>query len=153
MTPNKPVLYAEDDEDDVFLMQRAFSKAGIPNPLRTVQDGNEAVDYLAGNGSFGDREQHPMPCLMLLDINLPGKSGLEVLKWLRAKPATGIIPVVVLSSSNQESDIHRAYILGANGYLVKPGQPDKLLAMVRGINDYWLAQNRTPANFVGLAGS
>jgi CheY-like chemotaxis protein len=148
---SRPILYADDDENDVFLMQRAFSKAGVVNPLCTVQDGREAVDYLAGSGRFADREQHPLPCLMLLDLNMPGKSGLDVLKWLRAQPVTATLPVVVFTSSNQESDIHRAYSLGANGYLVKPGKPDELLTMVKGIKDFWLAQNRVTSGFGGLS--
>ncbi len=146
-----PVLYAEDDENDAFLMQRAFRQLAIPNPLEIVADGKLAVEYLRGTGAYADRQQHPMPCLVLLDLNMPGKSGLEVLKWLRAQPAISTLPVVVLTSSNQQTDIHRAYIQGANGYLIKPGKPNELLAMVKGINDYWLTQNRNPSPYVDLA--
>lgn len=146
-----PVLYAEDEENDAFLMQRAFRQLAIPNPLEIVADGKLAVEYLLGTGAYSDRHQHPMPCLVLLDLNMPGKSGLDVLKWLRAHPPISTLPVVVLTSSNQQTDIHRAYLQGANGYLIKPGKPNELLAMVKGINDYWLTQNRNPSPYVDLA--
>jgi DNA-binding response OmpR family regulator len=104
-----------------------------------------AVQYLAGEGKYAARDECPLPGLVLLDLNMPGKSGLEVLKWIRVHPSVCMLPVVVLTSSNQESDIHRAYINGANGYLVKPSKPDEMLVMARAIKDYWLGQNRTPA--------
>jgi len=151
MTTAKPVLYAEDDENDVFLMERAFKQAGIVNPLHIATDGKLAIDYLSGSGLYANREQYPIPCLALLDLKMPGKSGFDVLKWLRTQPAISTLPVIVLTSSNQDSDIHRAYLIGANGYLIKPGRPDELAVMVKGIKDYWLTQNRVPATFVNLA--
>ena len=144
MTDDRPVLYAEDDENDTFLMERAFKRVGVTNPLRIVLDGKLAVEYLSGTGPYSNRQEHPFPCLVLLDLNMPGISGFDVLKWLRTQPATSILPVLVLTSSNLESDIHRAYRLGANGYLIKPGNHSELLDMVKGIKDYWLTQNRTP---------
>ncbi len=141
MTLN-PILYAEDEQDDVFFVQRAFKETGILNDLVSVPDGDLAVDYLAGAGAYSNRAKHPLPCLALLDINMPKKSGLEVLKWVRAQPAICALPVIMLTSSSEEADIHRAYIQGANGFLVKPAKPDELLAMVRAIKDYWLIQNR-----------
>lgn len=151
MTIDKPILYAEDDEDDAFLMERAFKIAGIVNPLQLVPDGKLAIEYLSGSGPYANRKEHPMPCLVLLDLKMPGKSGLDVLKWLRTQSATSTLPVLILTSSNQDNDIQRAYLLGANGYLIKPGKPDDLLAMVKGIRDYWLLQNRTPRVPVELA--
>lgn len=151
MSGSKPILYAEDDENDVFFMQRAFKQAGIVNPLRTVPDGKHAIEYLEGTGPYANRLENPMPCLILLDLSMPGRSGLDVLKWVRSQPYTSELPVIVLTSSNQESDIHRAYLLGANGYLIKPGRPDELLLMVKGISDYWLAHNRTPVGCVRLS--
>ena len=151
MTPTKPILYAEDDENDVFFMQRAFKQAGIVNPLHIVTNGTLAIDYLSGSGPYANREEHPIPCLVLLDLNMPGKSGLDVLKWIRTQPRISTLPIVVMTSSNQDSDIHRAYLLGANGYLIKPGKPDELLVMVKGIRDYWLTQNRSPTTWVSLA--
>ncbi|MES2640992.1 MAG: response regulator [Myxococcota bacterium] len=146
-----PILYAEDDENDVFLMKRAFRKLGIANPIHFACDGKEAVDYLAGIGAFQDRVEHPLPCLVLLDLSMPGKHGLEVLKWIRSTPALTGLPVVVLSSSNQESDVHRAYLLGANGFLMKPGDPDELLKIMRRVQSYWLADERPVGTFVDFA--
>ena len=140
---SSPVLYAEDDENDAFLMQRAFKQAEVTNPLPVVPTGIAAIQYLSGTGEFADRSKYPMPGLVLLDLKLPGESGFEVLSWIRARPSTAPLPVVVLTSSNQESDMQLAYRTGANGYLIKPGRPEELLVMVKGIRDYWLAQNRS----------
>jgi CheY-like chemotaxis protein len=137
-----PIFYAEDEEDDVFFLRKAFEKAGVPNPLAVVPDGLAAIEYLSGNGEYSDRAGHPLPCLALLDLNLPNKSGLEILEWIRAQPSFSPLPVLILTSSTQEADVHRAYRLGANGFLVKPGKPDELLAMVKAIRDFWLIHNR-----------
>jgi CheY-like chemotaxis protein len=138
-----PVLYAEDEEDDVFFVKKAFKDAGISNPLVVVPDGRLAVDYLSGVGLYADRKQHPLPCLVLLDLNLPETSGLEILKWIRIQPSICALPTLLLTSSSQEADIHRAYRQGANGFLVKPGNPAELLTMIKAIKDYWLLQNRS----------
>jgi CheY-like chemotaxis protein len=151
MSNLKPVLYAEDDENDVFFMERAFEKLKIPNPLRTVTDGKLAVAYLAGTKPYEDRTEHPLPGLLLLDLSMPGKHGLEVLTWLKGEPHLSSLPVVVMTSSNQESDIHRAYLLGANGFLIKPGDPDELLRIVKGLADYWLGDKRPDGSFVDFA--
>jgi CheY-like chemotaxis protein len=150
MTTQKLILYADDEENDVFLMRLAFKEAGIEDRLEAVTDGNQAVDYLTGAGVFGDRNKYPFPSLVLLDLKMPGKSGHSVLKFIRTQPSTCTLPVIVFTSSNQESDVHRAYLLGANGYLIKPGNPTELVTMVKGIRDYWLTQNRMPATCVNL---
>ena len=137
------VLYAEDDENDAFLMQRAFRQADVGNPLRVVEDGRLALQYLAGEGVYADRLQHPAACLVLLDLKMPGQSGFDVLKWARAQLTTATLPMVVLTSSSHDTDIQRAYLLGANGYLIKPGRPDQLLSVVKSIRDFWLFHNRT----------
>jgi CheY-like chemotaxis protein len=107
--------------------------------------GEEALEYLAGGGGFADRERHPFPALMLLDLQLPRRSGHEVLEWLRAQEA-GLrrLPVVVLTSSREPSDVNRAYELGANSYLVKPVSFDALLDMLRVVERYWLALAERP---------
>src|SRR5687767_8914254 len=99
--PLRPVLYAEDEDNDAFLMHRAFAKAGVANPLKIVPDGAAAIRYLSGTGEFRDRTQHPSPCLLLLDLNLPRQSGLEVLQWARAQPPLQGLPIVMLTSSKQ----------------------------------------------------
>lgn len=141
MSALSPILYAEDEENDVYFLQRAFADASITNPLVIVRSGDAAVDYLSGEGDYADRVRYPLPCLALLDLNLPGKSGLEVLKWIRAQPSLCTLPVLMLTSSTQESDIHRAYVQGANGFLIKPGKPAELLAMVKALGEFWLVHN------------
>ena len=138
-----PILYAEDEENDVYFIRRAFEQAGIRNPLAVVGDGQRAINYLTGMGDYADRNKHPLPCLVILDMKMPEKSGLEVLKWIRSQPAICVLPVLMLTSSSHDADMHRAYVQGANGYLVKPGSPDELVAMAKAIKDYWLIQNRT----------
>jgi CheY-like chemotaxis protein len=138
---NAPVLYAEDDENDSFLLNRAFGQAEIINPLVIVSDGNAAIDYLAGNGAHAQRETHPFPCLVLLDLKMPGKSGLDVLEWLQNQPSISTLPILMLTSSSQEKDVRRAYQLGANGYLLKPSTPDGMLSLAKAIKDFWLSKN------------
>jgi CheY-like chemotaxis protein len=137
MRENAPVLYAEDDENDAFFVERAFRLAQIPNPLFIVGTGQGAIDYLAGAGKYSGRAEHPAPCLVLLDLKMPVKSGLEALAWIRAEQGAGM-PVLMLTSSNQASDICQAYALGANSYLIKPGKPSELLTMITGIKRFWL---------------
>ena len=149
----QPVLYAEDEENDVFLMQRAFTKACVANPLQVVTDGANAIRYLAGGGEFADRERFPMPCLVLLDLNLPRQSGLEVLKWMRERPAFTTMPIVILTSSSQDRDIDSAYVLGANGYLVKPPSPDKLLELVSTLRDTCLVPDAQTSGWLDIKGN
>ncbi len=149
---SKPVLYAEDEADDGFFMRRAFGDARIVHPLVIVPDGQEAIDYLRGSGGYSNRGEYPQPCLLLLDLNMPKKSGLEVLKWIRNEPSISTLPVIVLTSSLQDADIHRAYIQGANAYLVKPSAFEELIRMVKTIRDFWLSQNRTPDKSCALPG-
>jgi len=134
----KPVLYVEEQPDDVFFMQNVWELAGIQNPLIDVKDGQEAIDYLAGRNSFTDRKKHPLPCLVLLDLNLPGKNGFEVLRWIRAQPKLKDLKVVVISGSNQERDIENARKLGIADYLVKPTGLNRLLEIVREKIGQWL---------------
>jgi CheY-like chemotaxis protein len=155
MTPMtaRPVLYAEDEDNDAFLMQRAFIKACVTNPLHVVVDGPTAIRYLAGEGEFSDRTKHPLPCLLLLDLNLPRQSGLEVLKWVRSQPDFLALPIVILTSSSQDRDIGSAYELGANGYLVKPASSEKLIDLVTGLRDVCLTSNATSRGWLDLKGN
>ncbi len=135
------VLLVEDNEDDAELVMRAFRRAGVANPIQHVVDGDQAVAYLGGSGPFADRVLHPRPGLVLLDLKLPRRSGFEVLQWLRGRPETRRLPVVVLTSSDDNSDIGRAYDLGANSYLVKPVATDALSDMAHTLGLYWLRLN------------
>jgi CheY-like chemotaxis protein len=125
------ILLVEDDEDDVLLMQTAFREADVPNPLRVVGDGEQAIAYLQGEGSYGDRRQYPLPVVILLDLNMPKKSGLEVLEWLRKQPGLRRTTVHILTASSRSVDVTRAFDLGANAYLVKPSKLQALFEMVR----------------------
>jgi CheY-like chemotaxis protein len=140
MNPS-PILYAEDEEDDAFFMRRAFQAANVSRPLIVVPDGQRVLDYCSGSDSYANRDEHPLPCLLLLDLHLPRKSGLEVLQWVRAQPPVSSLPVVVMTSSIQDGDIHRAYLEGANAYLVKPSRPDQLIVLVKAIQRFWLGEN------------
>lgn len=145
MNDQSTILLVEDNRDDIELIEYAFGKAGIANPVAVVTDGDSAVAYVEGQGAYADRRAHPLPSLFLLDLKLPKRSGFEVLGRIRATEATRRTPVVVLTSSNQELDIRQAYDLGANSYLVKPVGHDALLVMVRSLEAYWIKLNRTAA--------
>jgi CheY-like chemotaxis protein len=140
-----PVLLVEDDEDDAFLIRRAFRQSGLPNAVQHVEDGDEAVAYLSGKGEHADRARFPLPGLILLDLKLPRRSGLEVLAWIRAQPGVGRTPVVVLTSSRERSDVDGAFELGASGYLVKPVAADGLREMVRILAAYWMGMSEMPS--------
>ena len=137
-----PILYAEDEPDDVFFMIRACKHAGIESLIQTVTDGHEVIHYLSGDGKYADRKRYPLPQLVLLDLHLPEFSGFDVLQWIRRTPSVAMIPVLVLTSSSSGSDIARASELGANGYLVKPGNPEELLIMTKALRDYWLTHDQ-----------
>ena len=137
------VLLVEDNPDDADLIAYAFEKAGIVNPLVILGDGDVAVAYFEGAGFYSDRHRHPLPGLVLLDLKLPRRSGFDVLRAIRADRVAKHTPVVVLTSSNQDADIERAYALHANSYLVKPIRRDALLAMVVTLDAYWIKLNRS----------
>jgi CheY-like chemotaxis protein len=136
---NYAILLVEDDHNDVLLIKRAFQKVNIANPIIVVNDGEQAISYLAGREPYVDRA---VPMLVLLDLKLPRKSGHEVLEWLRQQPNLKRLPVVVLTASSESSDVNRAYDLGANSYLVKPVTFDALVEMVKTLNLYWLILNK-----------
>jgi CheY-like chemotaxis protein len=131
------ILIAEDNPDDALLLRRAIDKAGIRARLKIVSDGEEMLLYLQGLGAYTDRTQNPLPALMILDIKMPRKTGLEVLAWLDEHPEFAVVPTVVLSSSNVEKDIRKAYHHGANTYFVKPTTFDQLVETIRSMQNYW----------------
>jgi CheY-like chemotaxis protein len=133
------VLYVEDEEADALLLSLAFKRAHLPHPIHTVIDGVEAIDYLAGKGSFADREHHPFPALVLLDLKLPRKSGFDVLEWARQQPGLAALPIVIYTSSDRETDRARAMELGASAYIVKRSNIDQLGELVRALSQRWLA--------------
>jgi len=136
-------LLAEDDEGSVFLMKEAFAKAGVANPLRVVGDGDEVIAYLKGAPPYENRAEHPMPFALLLDLKMPRKDGFEVLEWVRNQPNLKRLIIIVLTSSNRSADADRAYALGANFYLTKPGPFNELVEMTKCLRD-WLRLNHFP---------
>src|SRR6476619_3845672 len=119
MTNERFILIAEDDANDVLLLERAFEKAGLRHSLRIVRDGEQAIQYFSGQGVYSDRNKFPLPFLLLLDLKMPGTDGFDVLRWARGEPDLKRLLIVVLTSSNLQTDVDRAYELGANSYLVK----------------------------------
>ncbi len=138
------LLIVEDDANDRFLIERAIRKSQIANPLRMVEDGDQVIDYLSGEGRFADRAAYPLPILVLLDLKLPRRSGIEVLKWIRSTRHFLTLPVVVLTSSPESADVRRAYQAGANSYLVKPVAFEGLHKMIESVGLYWLMLSRLP---------
>jgi two-component system response regulator len=139
MTSHNPILVADNDKTEVFLLRRAFGKAGLTHILLEVSDGQEAIDYLKGVAQFQNRFLYPLPSLLLLDLEMPGMDGFAVLGWLLTRSDLEALPVVVLSSSNQEPDIKRAKALGADDYVVKPADFDGMRSMAKDLVAHWLA--------------
>ncbi len=133
-----PILYVEDEENDVLLLKIAFKQAKVDWPLAIAVDGREAVDYLFGSDRFADREKHPFPHLVLLDLNLPRLSGLEVLQEVRQQPQWTALPIIVFSSSDQQSDRDKAQALGATDYIVKPSGMHSFVEFAARLKQRWL---------------
>jgi CheY-like chemotaxis protein len=135
------VLIVEDNADDVIFIRRALDKSGIECPITVVGDGDSALEFLQARGRYADRAGEDLPTLVLLDLKLPRRSGLEVLESLRSDPRRDRMVVVVLTSSRESVDVERAYAAGANSYLVKPISPKAMTELVQRIGVYWLGSN------------
>lgn len=131
------ILVAEDDENDAFILQRALNKAGISDPVRIVKDGQQAMEYLAGEDKYADRDTYPLPGLAIFDIKMPRKDGFEALQWTRRQRHLDQLPVMMLSSSGELCDIEKAYKLGANAYMVKRPQLNEMCRALKGACHYW----------------
>lgn len=142
----EPVLIIEGNDDDAFLFRKALEKAGVRNPIRTVSDGREAIDYLSGAAPFGDRRRHPLPSIIYTALNLPKKNGFEILDWFNRHPERANIPVIVMSWSMEEEDVQRAYELGANSYMVKPETFGELIHSLQAAVEYWQCCFKKPLN-------
>jgi two-component system, response regulator len=138
------ILLVEDNPNDAELALRALKKNNLANNVIRVCDGEEALDFIFARGPFKSRIKLNIPRLILLDLKLPKLNGLEVLKIIKADPVTKLIPVVVLTSSNEESDMIESYRLGVNSYIVKPVNFDKFIESVKNIGFYWLLLNKQP---------
>jgi len=139
---DKIILLVEDNPDDELLILRVLEKNNISNEVVVARDGAEALDYLFGTGAYADCDTNVMPQVVLLDLRLPKVDGLEVLRRLRADGRTRLLPIVVLTSSDEERDIVESYSLGANSYVCKPVDFDQFTKAVRQLELYWLLLNQ-----------
>ena len=141
---NAPILYVEDNPDDVEITLLAFGESKLANEIVVARDGEEALSYLFAEGVYSERGPEAFPALMLLDLKLPKIDGLEVLRRVRADKRTRLMPVVILTSSREEQDIIESYELGANSYVRKPVDFEKLVEAVTQLQIYWLMLNELP---------
>ncbi len=135
------ILVVEDQPDALFMLQRAFRKAAPEIPIQVVITAEEAIRYLSGQSPFENREEHPLPALLLSNNKTPDLSGIELLLWIRQQPILKRLPVVLLSSSGQRVDVERAYDAGVNSYLIKPAKLETLEEMIQVFCAYWLHVN------------
>ncbi len=138
------ILLAEDREDEVMLLRRAFAKANFLNPLHVVSNGEEAIAYLQGEGKYSNRDEYPLPSLLLLDLKMPRINGFEVLEWIRQQPSLNALRVVVLTASDEMRDVNRAYQLGANSFLVKPVDFAHFVEVTQALKGYWIWMSKEP---------
>jgi CheY-like chemotaxis protein len=143
MNHERTLLLVDDSRNDLDLMRVAFKEAGFNIALQEVRNGDDAIAYLKGDGIYSDRDQYPLPVVVLLDLNMPRKNGFEVLLRARTDPALRRISIIILTSSVRREDVERAFDLGANAFLVKPATLDELIEMVRCLRD-WLEINHFP---------
>lgn len=137
-------LLVDDNQDDAFLLRRAFAKAKILNPLHVVHSADEAMDYLGGHGKYADRSRYPIPAVVLLDLKMPGADGLDVLRWLREQPVAEAVRVVVMTSSENPKDLAAASQLGAHSYLVKPTHFERFVEISQALAGEWLWLTKPP---------
>lgn len=140
----KSILLVDDNEQDVFLAQRALKKNNILNKVIVVMDGEEALDYLFGRGKYAGRDINEMPAVTLLDFKMPRMDGLEVLKQIRVHPLTRHIPVVMLTASKEDSDKFKSYAEGCNAYVTKPVDFNQFTEAVKQLVLFWLTLNEPP---------
>jgi len=138
------ILIADDDAQDAMLVQMAAQRAALGLRLETVSDGEQAIDYLMGRERYADRQAHPFPQLMLLDLKMPRLNGFDVLDFVRRQPGLRQLPIVIFSSSDDPRDIRRAYDAGANSYLCKPHSNDDLSSLLKALEGYWCQFNHFP---------
>jgi CheY-like chemotaxis protein len=142
------ILYVEDDESDLAVLRHAFRLANVDIPLCHVPDGQVAVEYLTGQGTYQDRVRFPFPSILLVDVKMPRMGGLELLQWVRARPEFASLVAIMFSSSDHESDVRRACQFGANSYVVKPHGLQASIKLARALENWWFDQNEfTAPNF------
>jgi CheY-like chemotaxis protein len=136
------ILVVEDNAEELILLQRAFKRTGMDIAVHFVGNGEEAIDYLSGVDRFRDRASYPEPDLVIMDLKMPRKGGFEVLEWFRNLQESALIPIIVLTASNREADVQRAYTLGASSYFIKPTGFDEFRDMIKVVYDYWSLARR-----------
>lgn len=139
------ILLFEDNPNDEALALRALRKSGVTQPIVVVRDGREGLDYLFREGSHSARNECEVPCVVLLDLNLPKIGGLDVLRAIRSDPRTHLLPVVILTSSSEDRDLLAGYQLGTNSYIVKPVDFTQFAETLGQVADYWLHLNKYPS--------
>lgn len=139
------ILMADDDDDDILLTQKALEKGKLLNPLYTVHDGEELLDYLFHRGNYTDEASAPRPGIILLDLNMPRKDGREALKEIKADEDLRDIPIVVFTTSKAEEDIYRSYKLGVNSFITKPVTFESLIDVIQMLGKYWFEIVTLPA--------
>ena len=143
MDPKQTILLVDDSENDLLLMRAAFELAETNPPLQEVRNGEEAISYLRGDSPYNDRARYPLPAIMLLDLNMPRKSGFDVLAWVRSQPKIKRLTVIILTASMRNEDVERAFDLGASSFLVKPSDLNALSSMMRCLCE-WVRINHFP---------
>jgi CheY-like chemotaxis protein len=134
----KSILQVEDSEDDALLLQLAFKKAGVANPIITVSSGDEAICYLKGEGAYSDRDQFPIPKVILVDLKLPGLSGFQVLEWMKRQPQLKGILIFAITGHHEIGQVNRAYSLGARSFLTKPFDAQDVANLVKAFKGFWV---------------
>jgi CheY-like chemotaxis protein len=138
------VLLVDDDSDAVLLFERAYQRAGISHPFKVAQSADEAIAYLTGEGRYADRAAYPMPALILLDIKMPGRTGFDVLEWIRKSSTVSPMRVVMLTGSPNGADVNRAYRMGANSYVTKPTDLGEFREILGTLCAHWLRDSKSP---------
>lgn len=144
ISTRQPILLADDSDADRSLFQAALDAAGCEHPLQMVEDGQQAIAYLAGEGPYADRSRFPLPGLVILDVKMPLKNGFETLEWIRGREQFATLPILMMTSSDHPEEIEAAYRKGANAFLVKPPTFRELGEMVLAVEKFWLRFNRRP---------
>ena len=138
------IMVVDDRDDDLVLIRKAFLRARVLNPIVSINSGDEAILYLKGEGKYANRDEYPLPDLLLLDLKMPKTDGFDVLQWVRTQRGLSSLRVVVLTSSDQIKDVNRAYELGANSFITKPVSPEQFTDVANALNGYWIWLSKVP---------